>query len=635
MAFVDLDDILARLNDPDPKLRIEAVYELRELDHDQAAAALVNRLDDQHPQVREEVAKALLEMGGRKVVARLVPLLSVERVGLRNRAREMLKEIGKDAPDLILGLLDDPDRDLRLFAAEILEGVRSPHVVRPLLFALMDPDPNVRAAAAVSLGRQGESVAVGALVDHLDDEEWVAFSAVEALAYLGDPAALEPLLNALENGSPMIKVRVAEALSRFPDTRTVQAVLRELPQAEGLLLRQLLITLLKVAPSDVLRGLSPEMHRKAVTGLLEALEDPSISVRCDALLGLALLGDESVGDSILEVTRNDPEPEVAELVGVTLLALGDVDNLVKLLESPNPHLAEIAVEALARLDAEGACEDLARALKHPAASVRRAAARHLAHVDDQDPLQYLLTALSDPDRQVQLEAVHSLGHLGRHQAIPALENLLDSHDPRLHQATVDALVQIGGPQVERFFLAGLEHSLAIRRRLCALGLGRLGSRRAEERLQDLLDDPDAGVRAAVVVALLELAGDDAEKLAGLQGLLADPEPRVRLTLVERLARLPGQLGEDLLLLALKDPDFKVRLKTVESLGQKRAAAAISHLLEMLDNEHPELRAAAAQALGFIGGQQSLPRLMTLLSDQAAPVRAAALDAIQRIEGGWE
>lgn len=635
MAFADLDDILARLDDPDPKLRLEAVYELKELDHDQAAAALVNRLDDEHPQVREEVAKALLEMGGRKVVARLVPLLCVERVGLRNQAREMLKQIGKDAPDLILTLLDDPDRDLRLFAAEILEGVRSPHVVRPLLFALMDPDPNVRAAAAVSLGRQGESVAVGALVDHLDDEEWVAFSAVEALACLGDPAALEPLLNALEKGSSMIKVRVAEALSRFPEPRTVEAVLREIPRAEGLLLRQLLITLLKVAPSDILRNLSKEMHRKAVAGLLEALDDPSLSVRCDALLGLALLGDESVGDAILEITRGDPEPEVAELVGVALLALGDLDNLVKLLEAPNPHLAEIAVEALGRLGEEGAGEALARALKHPAASVRRAAARHLAYLEDRDPLEYLLIALADPDRQVQLEAVHSLGHLGRNQAIPALEELLESHDPQLRQATMDALVQIGGPQVEQLFLEGLDDPLAIRRRLCALGLGRLGSQRGGERLWGLLEDPDAEVRSAAVMALLELAGADAEQVAKLDRVLADPEPRVRLTLVERLARLPGQAGEDLLILALKDPDFKVRLKTVESLGQRRAAAAIGHLLGLLNNEHPELRAAAAQALGAIGGSHSLPRLMALLSDQVPMVRAAALEAIQRIEGGWE
>ena len=170
----------------------------------------------------------------------------MEKVGLRNRVRQLLGKIGEDASDLILDLLSEPDRDLRIFAAEILENDNSPRTARALIKALSDQDSNVRAAAAVSLGRRREQNAVTALIKLLSDDDWVAFAGVEALANIGDRKAFKPLVRLLDEGSELIRARTAEALGRLGDRRAMAPLLEVARNASGSLLAQSLVALVKM-----------------------------------------------------------------------------------------------------------------------------------------------------------------------------------------------------------------------------------------------------------------------------------------------------------------------------------------------------------------------------------------------------
>ena len=74
-----------------------------------------------------------------------------------------------------------------------------PHVVRwlqTMLFgsALYDADVGVRRAATGALARLDRAKAMILLLEALRDESWsTRIAAVEALGYLGDPAAMGPL----------------------------------------------------------------------------------------------------------------------------------------------------------------------------------------------------------------------------------------------------------------------------------------------------------------------------------------------------------------------------------------------------------------------------------------------------------
>ncbi|RMF83541.1 MAG: NACHT domain-containing protein, partial [Nitrospirae bacterium] len=85
-------------------------------------------------------------------------------------------------------------------AAEALGKLGDPRAVEPLLQALGDESRGVRRAAAEALGKLGDPRAVEPLLQALGDRySDVRLAAAEALGKLGDPRAVEPLLQALRD----------------------------------------------------------------------------------------------------------------------------------------------------------------------------------------------------------------------------------------------------------------------------------------------------------------------------------------------------------------------------------------------------------------------------------------------------
>ncbi len=132
-------------------------------------------------------------------------------------------------------------------------------------------------------------------------------------------------------------------------------------------------------------------------------------------------------------------------------------------------------------------------------------------------------------------AATALGHIGSMSAEPALRALVTHQDPTVRLASLNALGQLssdtpaqwtarakdpdaGIRQVAESNLAALKAPDAaavliegltkerdpVTRRLCALGLGRLGDKSAATALVDALTDPDPRVRAYAGGALAQL-----------------------------------------------------------------------------------------------------------------------------------
>lgn len=627
-----LQNLLSQLASHHPLLRLEAAAQLGRLGDPRAVPALVDHLADPDGEVRASVMQALAGIRGREVAARLVPLLSVEQVGLRNMAMELLRRIGQDAPDLILALLEEDDRDLRIFAADIVGNVGSPGVGRALIRTLGDPDPNVRAAAAISLGRRRESQAVPALVKALADEQWVRFAAIEALAAIGDPAALEPLLAVMREEDELAQASIASALGSFVDPRAAERLLKALRSAQGPMVPLLVNALLKTAPPELIAGMDPELRERAMLGLMDSLEDPADQVRADALNGLARLGDAGSVYAILNLARGTHDPRLAELIQKALTAIGASGPLVGATQDPDQRVAEAAVAALGQLGGAEADQALVKALEHPSSKVRRQAAQQLGLGRFGQAVAPLETALQDHDPRVQREAARALGLLGQARSVAALGGLLDHPRLELRLEVLKALLAIGGPQVRALFVRGLDSHDPRRRELCALGLGSLGLGGEARRLAELLADPEPRVRRAAVQSLVESGAPGV--WPDLGRVLADQDRGVRLALVQALQARNLPEVREILVLALADPDLQLRHQAVESLGRLRAREAVAPLVVMLWEGDRSLRIAAARSLGHIGAEEANADLVGLLADPDPEVRATATRSLQQISGGW-
>ncbi len=117
--------------------------------------------------------------------------------GLLDRpARQALvdAQIERDASALVAAL-EDPDPAVRARAALALGSVQDPAAVRQLTAALEDSDPRVRADAAFALGQSADSTASERLLEALAEETAspVRRQLLEALGKAGDEASLRRL----------------------------------------------------------------------------------------------------------------------------------------------------------------------------------------------------------------------------------------------------------------------------------------------------------------------------------------------------------------------------------------------------------------------------------------------------------
>ncbi len=146
----------------------------------------------------------------------------------RETAALALGRFGARAIEPLARLLAGEDAEGRWWAARALaeshrhsSGIGGPDVLPPLTRALTDPDPDVRACAALALGRIGEGAAAPDLAERLADESaFVASVAADALSMIGEPA-VDALTGKLDAERAHTRLLAVRALARIRSERAV------------------------------------------------------------------------------------------------------------------------------------------------------------------------------------------------------------------------------------------------------------------------------------------------------------------------------------------------------------------------------------------------------------------------------
>jgi TolA-binding protein len=135
--------------------------------------------------------------------------------------------------------------------------------------------------------------------------------------------------------------------------------------------------------------------------------------------------------------------------------------------------------------------------------------------------------LDDPDEQQRELACKALGALADKQAVPALEKKLRDAAPSVQSEAADALVKIGGPEVEAIFLRLCQSANSDFRQLGYIGISKVSNAESTaELLISALSDPNAQARWSAAFALGTFA--DARAIEPLKKLIeTDPNEQVR------------------------------------------------------------------------------------------------------------
>jgi HEAT repeat protein len=305
--------LTSALEDEDQEASAAAARALGEVGGKDALPALVNALSGPS-RVAAAAAQALGRLGGRYYEE--VRML-VHARGLHQKDAPYLCRVlgalgrGEDAPHL-LGAMRDESQAVRRAAAEALAGIGGApgpatraEVEDALCFALADEAPEVRAAAARTLGTLASGRAVEALAGACaDGDPSVRAAAARALGTIGGSAAFDALRTLARQGDGATVVQALEALGRAgddtdeallvgalerEDAEVVKAAARALSTLGGVRAVEGLARALAHARWDVRRVAAQSLGERGGTGAL-ALLRARHAVEDDALVREALAG---------------------------------------------------------------------------------------------------------------------------------------------------------------------------------------------------------------------------------------------------------------------------------------------------------------------------------------------------------
>jgi HEAT repeat protein len=187
VVTLDRTKLRADLESPDEEVRRTAVRLATRLGE---AEILARRLEDESDAgLRETILTSLVRIGGVKAARPLMEALRSDDALLRNAVIETLQGMGELVASEIETLLDDENPDLRIYAMNILQSLRSPGVPEIALRVLAaDPHVNVCAAAVDVLAEVGTPEMADdlrAVADRFPDQPFLAFAVRAAIKRIG------------------------------------------------------------------------------------------------------------------------------------------------------------------------------------------------------------------------------------------------------------------------------------------------------------------------------------------------------------------------------------------------------------------------------------------------------------------
>ncbi len=418
----------------------------------------------------------------------------------------------------------------------------------PALVAhLSDPQPEVRAASAGSLGLIGDASTAGPLVNTLVTNRRGAIrEIVVALEKIG-PGALPATIPALSNPEREVREAATEAVAVIGTTGAVEP-------------------------------------------LANMLKDPLVPIRRTAADALISLADARVtGQLVGALADSDWHVYYAARDALAKVGLPAVPALVSALASTNVRVSHMAEQALARIG-KAAVPALVANLATQNTSARGWAAVSLGDIGG-DSVPALATTLADMTKPAYVRSA-AADALGRTQSPFAMKPLLGAArqtEPEVREIVEAALVRLGQADATPVLVAGLQDPApAVRDTSMKLLIEwRLGD--MTKLLGQVLatNDANARRRAAIVLAYQQSATAHELVNASIRGITK--EAQTTTDIVPILTEAVTDLREA----------SEVRLYAVRSLGYLGDERALAVLSQLLRPDDP-LASDAARSVAMIG-----------------------------------
>ncbi len=302
-----VEELIKKLSSEDDLVRRAATVALTEIGDPKAEEHMVMMLTDRDPHVRMYATVGLMQFGGRLSIRLLLNALRSEET--RWLAVKILDKIGPRGVDELIAALKD--KNLQWYASQTLTKLDGA-VLPQLQEGLKSDDEVIRNNIAMILGDVKDKRAVAALLEAMKDDSRSVALAASSLVSIGDPSAVEPLIQCLTHPNEQVRLYAAYALGHLRDERAIDPLIACLKE------RDAGIRGIAAYSLGLLRS------KKAVIPLTSVISDGDENVRMSAIYALGKIGDMRVTPFIKERYQKDPSERVraAALETLDIMAYG-------------------------------------------------------------------------------------------------------------------------------------------------------------------------------------------------------------------------------------------------------------------------------------------------------------------------
>lgn len=480
-----------------------------------------------------------------------------------------------------------------------------------------------RIEAIIEAGKKKFIEAVPALIEALyEPDQSISLAATESLGLIGDPRAIEPLLEVSRRSDAALIRAIGQENEKKPKAEAEKPQEEEI-NANPYKFKEMVVFKIDQLPVEYFQPDGTPLPRKEL--VVRGLKDNSQQMRQMAAKAAIGLDSEDVVEPLIEALANPFEVESVRFM---------------------------AAEALGGMQNDKSVESLLKALKDENVAVRYSAAAALSGRKDERVLAALIEAIDDPDRFVKASVAYALGTTLEPDALKALFRCLTDENDVVRFSAAKAIAAF--PYDEVF--AQLETFSARTDREAKLVrvevLGQLKDERSVNALKSFLNDSDSEVSYKASLALMgnenldvleELIAasrrldDELKLLASRNAQLGNPRTRTseppapekvstgQVKKLEEIGALPPNLEK--LRRSLLDASPNIRGSAANTLGDFQQPEAVALLAAAARDENEFVRASAVNSLGRIGAAEALDFVIAYEKDASEEVRYAVVKAL--------
>ena len=294
----------------------DAVDELKRLDYPEAIPAFIEGLDSKHRDIRNHSYWILKNRINEIPVNRLIILLDSKYLGTKCKSIYLLEKIkSPESVEPLIKMLKDKDKEVRRAAASALGVIGDSRAVIPLAEAMIINNDPVCFAAYLSLSKINDDKCLNVLLKHLNIGKISIDKKIQIIYLLGDlkdKKATKVLIKQLKSKNEHVRSKAVDALGKIGDRRAVEPLLELLSNSNDGFIR-----------SDIIEALGNTGDTRAVQPIINNCRHNRICSK-NSILALGKLKNPKAYSFLMDLFKNHDYRDK----GYMIEALGYYDNPV-------------------------------------------------------------------------------------------------------------------------------------------------------------------------------------------------------------------------------------------------------------------------------------------------------------------